>query len=237
MVSVLRKHTYSIKRTCFLRTFHGRGYLTVKPLIVAVLTLVAAPVAVGAQVLGETKIDLRLGATYSTALAEANVVISSADGSGEVAITEITPSIGPFIEVGIVHTFSPRVAAEAHLGGAFGSAEGDGPGGTWDAGDITTFSAKVGIRVFLRDWVFARGAIGILSYSADDVGLFDRGNDTGILIAGGAGVRLPIEFPLFLDVEVQRHGFGTPVLRAGGAADGAVLRFLVSLSTQLGVGR
>lgn len=179
------------------------------------------------------RVEPRVGVVQSTSLAEADVLYEGRVVAGG---ARLSARIAPFLGAAIVHDVDETVSVE--LTGAFsrGKLEGQGREGSWNAGEIWVVHATGGIRYQPRlPWLYARGGAGLIAYRGEDVAILRGGSDTGILVAAALGIKPPLSAPLRLEVEVQRHGFGSVAYRREGGVDGAVGRLLVGIAFGQGV--
>lgn len=179
------------------------------------------------------RVEPRAGVVQSTSLAEADVLYEGRVVAGG---ARLSARVAPFLGAAIVRDVDETMSVE--LTGAFsrGKLEGQGPEGFWNAGEVWVVHATAGIRYQPRlPWLYARGGAGLIAYRGEDVAILRGGSDTGILVAAALGIRPPLSGPVRLEVEVQRHGFGSVAYRREGGVDGAVGRLLVGIVFGQGV--
>lgn len=204
--------------------------------LLGALTLCLTWPGVSAAQEGALSLELRAGALYSTPLADARVVVLDPQQPVEREM-ELGGGVAPFLAVGLLRDFGSRIWGEVQLGASFAGVDGDGPGGTWDAGSLSTFHGTLGVRVGLDYGLDFRGGVGFVVLSAsDDFAAFQEGDDTGLLVGGAVGYRPLEDLPLRVEAGAQRHDFGTPALRRAGAQDGSIQRYLLTVSYLLSLG-
>ena len=192
----------------------------------AVLVAAAPPSAHAQEAL--LALEVRAGAVYSTPFAEGVAVVP-----GEVAAAiepvQVGPRLAPFAELALVRRMSPSLSGEVRGGASFGTVQGVGAASTWDAGTVAVVHAVVGLRMDAAPGVDLRAGLGKALYLGDGVQVLQGGENTGILLSGGVVYDPPLPVPATAALEVQRHGFGSTPLRAAGAADGSMVRVLLSI--------
>lgn len=193
---------------------------------------VSAPIGLTAQ-MPSIGLDVRAGGYHSTPLTEVEIVVPG-DEPSEIETMDLTTGFTPFVEVGLVGRLSPLITAELRFGVTSGGLRGKGPGGSWDAGSVTTLHALAGVGIVAFPGVVLRTSLGKAFLSGSDVQLLKDGEHTGLLVAAGVAYEPRVALPVAIEVDVQRHEFGTPALRRVGGVDGAVRRISLAVRYRIG---
>lgn len=187
---------------------------------------------------GSYRFEARVGAVYTSTLANASVQALEAQGTSSTDPVELRAQVGPSLDGAFLYAFSDRVDGGLRIGVSWSGLQSTGPADTWDAGSATAVSIAAGLDVSLAPSLMARGGLGTLLYSSQ-AQAFGGGASTGLMLTGGVGYWIPARLPVGLrvDADIQYSGFGSPSLREAGAADGASYRVLLGMAASFGAAR
>lgn len=180
------------------------------------------------------RLEARAGVALSSPLAEADVVH---DGRLLLGGATLQPGALPYLGASVLHPVAEDLALELSAAFARGGLSGEGPEGSWDAGELSVMHGVLAVRYRPRvRWLYGRAGAGLIVYRGSELAILREGSDTGILLAGALGVRPPLGFPVRLELEVQGHSFGSVAFRREGGVDGNVVRLLIGIVAGRGGG-
>ncbi len=193
------------------------------------LVLMAPPAQAAAQI--PLAVEVRGGGVYSTPFARGRAVVP-AELEAVARDLEVGPRPAPVVELALVGRPRPSLVLEIRSAVSIADVAGEGGGNAWPAGRMTAVHIVGGLRFPLSPLpgVDLRAGAGKVLYLSNDVNLLEGSGQTGVLLSGGFGVRLPGPFPAFGVAEAQWHEFDAAPLAEAGAAAGAVTRFLAYLA-------
>lgn len=189
-----------------------------------------------AQTLSAQRVEARLGALFSTTLAEdlgAEPSLRSqfpAEYQGPVKL-KLAPA--PLASVAVLKDISARASIELAGTIALSKLTAESLDAQWDVQDVSLAALTVGIRY--ENWrrLALHGGIGVTRFFSESTGIFRDGNRGLPMLEVGASSKLFAgALPIRLGVRVQTHTFGTPALRSARGNDGRVARVLL----QAGIG-
>ena len=191
------------------------------------LALSAAPAA--AQI--PLTVEVRAGGVYSTPFAR-GVAVVPAELEAVARDLEVGPRPAPVVELALAAPLDPSLALEFRSGASVADVAGEGGGNSWPAGRMTAVHILGGVRFPLSPLpgVDVRAGAGKVLYLSSEVNLLEGSGQTGVLLSGGFGVRLPGPIPASGVAEAQWHEFDPAPLAAAGPAAGAVTRFVAWLA-------
>jgi len=176
------------------------------------------------------------GVAFSSSLVTSRVAIPREEGA-RVEELSLRPSPGPAVALAVGREVAPGWWGELRGGLTRSVVRGDGPGGGWEVGTLTSLFGAVGFRGEFRPWLHGRVAAGYLHPAGSGLALLEEGGETGVLGVVALSTPVPgVPLPLRVEAEFQRHAFGTPRIRQAGGSDGGVARWIVSLVWRAGGG-
>ena len=205
----------------------GRGpvYGGLLPLVLLALSASAA----AAQI--PLTVEVRAGGVYSTPFAR-GVAVVPAELEAVARDLVVGPRPAPVAELVLAAPLDPSLVLEFRSGASIADVAGEGGGNSWPAGRMTAVHILGGVRLPLSPLpgVDVRAGAGKVLYLSSEVNLLEGNGQTGVLLSGGFGYRLPGPIPASGVAEAQWHEFDPAPLAEAGAAAGAVTRFLAWLA-------
>ncbi len=176
-------------------------------------------------------VEVRAGGVYSTPFAR-GVAVVPAELEAVARDLVVGPRPAPVAELVLAATLDPSLVLEFRSGASIADVAGEGGGNSWPAGRMTAVHILGGVRFPLSALrgVDVRAGAGKVLYLSSEVNLLEGSGQTGVLLSGGFGYRLPGPFPAIGVAEAQWHEFDPAPLAEAGAAAGAVTRFLAWLA-------
>ena len=189
-----------------------------------------------AQTLCAQRVEARLGALFSTTLAqdqgaEAPLITQfPAEYQGPVKL-KLAPA--PLASVALLKDISTRASIELAGTIALSKLKAQSRDAEWDVQDVSVAALTVGIRYQYWRQLALHGGIGVTRFFSESTGIFREGNRGLPMLEVGASSRLFAgALPIRLGARLQTHTFGTPALRSARGSDGRVARLLL----QAGIG-
>ena len=191
------------------------------------MALSAAPAA--AQI--PLTVEVRAGGVYSTPFAR-GIAVVPAELESVARDLVVGPRPAPVAELVLAAPLDPSLVLEFRSGASIADVAGEGGGNSWPAGRMIAVHILGGVRFPLSPLpgVDVRAGAGKVLYLSNQVNLLEGSGQTGVLLSGGFGYRLPGPLPAIGVAEAQWHEFDPAPLAAAGAAAGAVTRFLAWLA-------
>lgn len=191
------------------------------------MALSAAPAA--AQI--PLAVEVRAGGVYSTPFAR-GIALVPAELEAVARDLVVGPRPAPAAELAMAARLDPSLVLEFRAGASIADVAGEGGGNSWPAGRMTAVHILGGVRFPLSPLpgVDVRAGAGKVLYLSSEVNLLEGSGQTGVLLSGGVGYRLPGPFPAIGVAEAQWHELDPAPLVEAGAAAGAVTRFLAWLA-------
>ena len=193
-------------------------------------------VLVPAQTLTAQRVEARLGALFSTTLAEdlgadpSLVNQFPAEYQGPVKL-KLAPA--PLASVAVLKDISSRASIELAGTIALSKLKAESRDAQWDVQDVSLAALTIGIRYQYWRRIALHGGIGVSRFFSESTGIFRDGNrGLPMLEVGASGRLFAGALPIRLGARVQTHTFGTPALRNARGSDGRVARILL----QAGIG-
>lgn len=176
-------------------------------------------------------VEVRGGGVYSTPFARGTAVVP-AELEAVARDLEVGPRPAPVAELVLAARPGPSLALELRSGVSVADVSGAGGANSWPAGRMTAIHIVGGVRLPLSPLpeVDVRVGAGRVLYLSSDVNLLEGSEQTGVLLSGGFGYRLPGPLPAVGVAEAQWHEFDPAPLAEAGAAAGAVTRFLAYMA-------
>lgn len=176
-------------------------------------------------------VEVRGGGVYSTPFAR-GIAVVPAELEPVARDLKVGPRPAPVAELALAARLGSSFALEFRSGASVADVTGEGGGNSWPAGRMTAVHILGAVRVPVSPLpgVDVRAGAGKMFYLSSEVNLLEGREQTGVLLSGGFGYRLPGPIPANGVAEAQWHEFDpAPLAEAGGAA-GAVARFLAYLA-------
>ena len=176
-------------------------------------------------------VEVRAGGVYSTPFARGTAVVP-AELEAVARDLEVGPRPAPVAELVLAAQPGASLMLELRSGVSIADVAGEGGDNSWPAGRMTAIHIVGGVRFPLSPLpgMDVRAGAGKVLYLSSDVNLLEGSQQTGVLLSGGFGYRLPGPFRAVGVAEAQWHEFDPAPLAEAGAAAGAVTRFLAYLA-------